>query len=104
MESTPYETLMAAFLEAPDMADWEEFVAATRRQLDTGADTVTVPAAFLRRVIDDIATSPLMFAAVRQDWNRHCHDHGQPEFKEGGGAETKGGKAAVSDDNGEGPF
>jgi len=99
MESTPYETLMAAFLETPEMADWEEFVAAARRQLDTGADTVTVPAAFLRRVIDDIATSPLMFGAVQQDWNRHCDAHGQPEFREGGGRAEDG-----DDDNGEGPF
>lgn len=100
MKSTPYETLMAAFLETPDMADWEEFVAAARRQLESGADTVTVPVAFLRRVIDDIATSPLMFGAVRQDWNRHCDAHGHPAFKEGG-------KAAADDgdsDNGEGPF
>lgn len=102
MESTPYETLMAAFLETPDMADWEDFVAAARRQLETGADTVTVPAVFLRRVIDDIATSPLMFAAVRQDWNRHCDEHGQPKFKEGGGAAARDSKA--DDDNGEGPF
>ena len=97
MESTPYETLMAAFLDTPDMADWEEFVAAARRQLDTGADSVTVPAAFLRRVIDDIATSPLMFGAVRQDWNRHCDAQGQPALKEGSGD-------GDDDDNGEGPF
>jgi len=98
MESTPYETLMAAFLDTPDMADWEEFVAAARRQLETGADSVILPAAFLRRVIDDIATSPLMFAAVQGDWNRHCEAQGQPEFKEGSGAEVR------DDDNGEGPF
>lgn len=99
MESTPYETLMAAFLDTPEMTEWEEFVAAARRQLETGADTVTVPAAFLRRVIDDIATSPLMFGAVRQDWNRHCDAHGQPALKEGGGAEDED-----DDNNGEGPF
>ena len=90
MKSTPYETLMAAFLDTPDMADWEEFVAAARRQLESGADTVTVPAAFLRRVIDDIATSPLMFAAVQDDWNRHCDAHGHPEFKKEGDGEDGG--------------
>jgi hypothetical protein len=88
---------MAAFLDTPEMTDWEDFVAAARRQLETGADTVTVPAAFLRRVIDDIATSPLMFAAVQDDWNRHCDAQGQPALKEGGGAED-------GDNNGEGPF
>lgn len=90
MKSTPYETLMAAFLETPEMADWEEFVAAARRQLETSADTVTVPAAFLRRIIDDIATSPLMFTAVQSDWNRHCDAQGQPSFKKEGDGEDGG--------------
>ncbi|HVZ10138.1 hypothetical protein [Rhodopila sp.] len=89
---------MDAFLNTPEMSDWEDFVAAARRQLETGADTVTVPVAFLRRVIDDIATSPLMFVAVREDWNRHCDSHGQPAFKE------RGGRAEDDDDNGDGPF
>lgn len=85
MQPTPYETLMAAFLDTPEMADWDAFVSAARQQLDAGAASVTVPAAFLGRIIDEISTSPMMFMAVRDHWNRHCDDNGHPELKGQGG-------------------
>ena len=34
MQPTPYETLMAAFLDTPEMADWDAFVSAARQQLE----------------------------------------------------------------------
>lgn len=86
MQPTPYETLMAAFLDTQEMADWDEFITSARQQIATGAATLTVPAGFLSRVIDEIATSPLMFAAVQTHWNNHCEAHGHPEFKKEGDA------------------
>ena len=74
LQPTPYETLMAAFLDTPEMADWDAFVSATRQQLAAGAASVTVPAAFLGRIIDEISTSPMMFMAVKDHWNRHCDE------------------------------
>ncbi len=83
MQPTPYETLMAAFLDTPEMEDWNAFVAAARQGIAAGGETVALPAAFLKRVIDDIATGPLNFQPYKDLWNRLCDEQGRPEFKTG---------------------
>ena len=45
---------------------------------------VTVPAAFLRRVINDIGTTPRMFAAYRERFNQLCDELEVPEEKQKG--------------------
>ena len=79
------DELYTRFLETEEMQDWEEFVGATKKALkaDPNAQTVTVPAGFLRRVMTDIATTPHMFYAYRERFNQLCDEMGMPEEKGG---------------------
>jgi hypothetical protein len=81
-----YDELMAKFLATPEAEEWDDFVVRARQGIAESGDTITVPSAFLKRVIDEIATSPLSFAAYQDVWNRLCDEYGQPEFKTGQGS------------------
>ena len=78
------EELHAKFQDTEEMLDWDDFVTRTKKVLatDPAAETVTVPAAFLRRAILDIGTSPLMFTACRDRFNQLCDKLGLPEEKQ----------------------
>ena len=62
------------FLASREGDEWQGFVEATKRVLaDTPeAETVLVPAAFLREAIADIATNPLVFLHMKEAWNREA--------------------------------
>jgi hypothetical protein len=80
------DALALAFQETDEMQDWDEFVTQGREvlQANPGAKTVTVPAAFLRRVITEIATVPLIFTPYRDRYNQLCDELGIPEEKRKG--------------------
>jgi len=82
------QELYIRFLGTDEMQDWEEFVEKAKKALkaDPNAETVTVPAAFLRRVMLDVATTPHIFDAVRDRFNQLCDEMGLPEEKDTGGA------------------
>ena len=77
------ETMYAEFTETDEMAEWDDFRIMTTEALerDPDAETVTVPAAFLRRVITEIATQPLIFSALLERHNQLCDQFGIPEEK-----------------------
>lgn len=78
------DALYARFQETDEMEDWDAFVSQSRKALEAGpdAETISVPAAFLRRVIDDIGATPLMFASYRDRFNELCDEMGLPEEKQ----------------------
>lgn len=77
------DDLNTRFLETDEMQDWQDFVSITRKALkaDPSAQKVSVPAAFLRRVLSEIATNPLMFGAYRDRHNQLCDEMGLPDEK-----------------------
>jgi hypothetical protein len=93
------DELHGKFQDTEEMRDWDEFVTGTKKVLGTNpaVETVTVPAAFLRRVILDIGTSPLMFTAYRDRFNQLCDELGMPE-------EKRGEPQAKPEGEGDGPF
>jgi len=93
------DDLFAKFQDTEEMLDWDEFVTQTKKVLatDPAAETVTIPAAFLRRVILEIGTSPLMFTAYRDRFNQLCDELGMPE-------EKRGEPQAKREGEGDGPF
>lgn len=80
------DALFLAFQETDEMEDWDDFALQCKNFLeaDPEAKTVTVPAAFLRRVILDIGATPLMFTAYRDRFNQLCDELGIPEEKRKG--------------------
>ena len=89
------DELYARFQETEEMQDWDEFVTETRKALEANpkAETVTVPAAFLRRTIEDIAMTPHMFSAYRDRFNALCDELGMPEEKRGVPQAQEGGES-----------
>jgi hypothetical protein len=77
------DELFARFQETDEMQDWDAFVEAVRKALEDApsAETVAVPAGFLRRVIAQIGATPLMFTAYRDRFNLLCDEMGMPEEK-----------------------
>jgi hypothetical protein len=77
------DELYAKFQETDEMAEWDDFVSRTRNALEANpaAETVTVPAAFLRRVIDQIGATPHMFSVCRDRFNELCDEMGLAEEK-----------------------
>lgn len=77
------DDLYAKFQETDEMVEWDAFVNGARKALEASPDaqTVSVPAAFLRRVIDDIGATPLAFPAYRDRFNQLCDEMGMPEEK-----------------------
>jgi hypothetical protein len=66
--------LLERFLVSREGDEWQGFVEATKKTLADApeAETVLVPAAFLREAIVDIATNPLMFLHMKEAWNREA--------------------------------
>lgn len=77
------DELFAKFQETDEMQDWDAFVTEARKALQANpkAGLVTVPAAFLRRTIEDIGAAPLLFSANRDRFNLLCDELGLPEEK-----------------------
>jgi hypothetical protein len=77
------DELYGQFLATDEMQDWDEFVEQARKALEANpdAETVTVPAAFLRRVITEIGTTPHMFRVYVERFNQLCDEMGVPEQK-----------------------
>jgi hypothetical protein len=88
------DALFARFQEADEMEDWDAFVTQSRKALEASpnAETISVPAAFLRRVIDDIGATPLMFTSYRDRFNRLCDELGLPGEKQPVPAPPQGGR------------
>jgi len=66
--------LLERFLASREGDEWQGFVEATKKALSDApeAETVLVPAAFLREAIADIATNPLVFLHMKEAWNREA--------------------------------
>ena len=86
------DELFARFQETDEMQDWDAFVESVKKALEDApsAETVAVPAGFLRRVIEEIGATPLMFAAYRDRFNLLCDEMGMPEEKVPAPAPPKG--------------
>lgn len=82
-ELDPAETrLIEAFLATEEAEAWQEFGDAASEALEQGKGaTVEVPVAFLRLVLPQIRSSPHIFDAMNQAWNRVCDELGMPERK-----------------------
>ncbi len=80
------DALALAFQQTDEMEDWDDFVLQCKKILeaDPEANTIAVPAAFLRRVILDIGATPLMFTAYRDRFNELCDELELPEEKRKG--------------------
>lgn len=76
--------LYERFLETDEMQDWAAFIDMAKKALmsEPNAETVTVPAGFLRRVMTDISIAPTGFSAYRERFNQLCDEMGLPEEKE----------------------
>ena len=87
------DELYAAFQETDEMQDWDEFVTQAQKALeaDPEAEAVTVPAAFLRRVMSDIFGTPQMFTSYRDRFNQLCDKMGMPGEKRDAPRAPKGG-------------
>ena len=97
MKQDRADELFGQFQETDEMQDWDDFMQAAKKALEDrpSAETIAVPAAFLRRVIDEIGATPLMFSAYRDRFNRLCDEMGMPDQKvpvpvppKGAGGET----------------
>jgi hypothetical protein len=73
------DALYARFLATEEAEEWYAFIEAARAALEGAGDTVTVPAAFLRRVIGQMGSTPLMFDHLRQAHDRIAAEMGLPE-------------------------
>jgi hypothetical protein len=74
------DALYARFLATEEAEEWYAFIEAARAALEgAGGDTVTVPAAFLRRAIGQMGAAPLMFDHLRQAHDRIAAEMGLPE-------------------------
>lgn len=75
------DNLYLAFLSTPEMQGWEAFVEQARKGIASGKDRIELPTAFLKLVIEDIASTPLSLDALVEVWNRTCDQEGMPEEK-----------------------
>lgn len=75
-----FQQLTNEYLASKEGDEWQGFVEATNRALadNPAAESVTVPAAFLREAMADIATNPLMFQHMKDAWNRAADAVGLP--------------------------
>lgn len=78
------------FFASPEAEEWQAFREAAEAALEKGAgegegegadDFITVPAAFLRRVLGEISANPLMFQHLLEAWNRAADAAGEPGEK-----------------------
>ncbi len=53
-----------------EAAEWFAFTDAVESELEKSSGTITVPADFLRRAIDQIKAEPLMFQHMREAHDR----------------------------------
>ena len=75
-------TVADRFLATPEAEEWQAFTEAANAALENSQDeTVTVPVAFLRRVLPEISADPLMFQHLLESWNRVADELGLPEEK-----------------------
>jgi len=58
------------FLSTDEAAEWFAFTDAVERELENSSGTITVPADFLRRAIDQIKAEPLIFQHMREAHDR----------------------------------
>lgn len=99
MQPTPEELLYDAFLGTPEMEAWDAFVEQGREAIDKGAERVEMPTAFLALILPELS-SPMMFLAFREAWNRLCDERGRPDLKKEGLGEEEEETGAGED----GPF
>lgn len=67
------------FLATDEAEEWQAFTQAANAALEkSDGETVTVPAAFLRRVLPEISADPLMFQHLLEAWNRTADELGLP--------------------------
>lgn len=58
------------FLSTEEAAEWFAFTDAVETELEKSGGTLTVPADFLRRAIDQIKAEPLLFQHMREAHDR----------------------------------
>jgi hypothetical protein len=73
--------LHEAFLATAEMDAWQGLHEAMTAALAKGAERAELPLAFLKLVMPEIATTPMMFDAVKEVWNRVCDAEGLPDRK-----------------------
>jgi hypothetical protein len=82
MTDEKMEALQAEFIETDEMADYLDFTEKVRDAVERGDSEVTVPTAFLARVIPSF--QPLDFPHLREAYNALCDRHGLPEARQSG--------------------
>jgi hypothetical protein len=82
--STPddgYDAVLDRFLSTLEFQAHNELITALEEADKAGKDRAELPTAFLRMVLLDLKTEPLMFDAMKGVWNRICDEEGFPQQK-----------------------
>ena len=101
------DPVLNAFMATEEFEEWQDFGDdADKIWGDENLEKVEVPTAWLRRVLPEIRSSPLIFSAMVEVWNRECDRLGMPERKMKGALERKKGKPPLeaTDDGNDEPF
>jgi len=94
------DPVLNAFMATEEFEEWQDFGdAAGKIWDDEKLEKVEVPTAWLRRVLPEIRSSPLIFEAMADVWNRECDRLGMPERKMQGSPPQ-----GAEDDGNDGPF
>jgi hypothetical protein len=93
------DPVLNAFMATEEFEEWQDFGDdADKIWEDENLDKVEVPTAWLRRVLPEIRSSPLIFSAMVEVWNRECDRLGMPERK------MKSTPQRAEEDGNDGPF
>lgn len=93
------DPVLNAFMATEEFEEWQDFGdAAAKIYENESLETVEVPTAWLRRVLPEIRTDPMIFRAMIEVWNRECDRLGMPERK------MKSPPQRAEEDGNDGPF
>ena len=93
------DPVLNAFIATEEFEEWQDFGDdAGKIWEDENLEKVEVPTAWLRRVLPEIRSSPLIFSAMVEVWNRECDRLGMPERK------MKTPPQVAEEDGNDGPF
>jgi len=76
------DPVLNAFLATEEFEEWQDFGDAAEKIYENESlATIEVPTEWLRRVLPEIRTDPMIFRAMVDVWNRECDRLGMPERK-----------------------
>jgi len=94
------DPVLNAFMATEEFEEWQDFGDdAGKIWEDENLEKVEVPTAWLRRVLPEIRSDPMIFRAMMEVWDRECDRLGMPERKM-----MKTPPQAAEEDGNDGPF